>query len=130
MLTNCPRCGQLFDKTMHAVCAGCLEEEDSVFHSVREYLKEHRNATVPEVVDTLEVEVELVVTLLEEGRLELIDAPNFTLVCAGCGIPTNQGRYCQKCQDELALKLAKATVNLQKKRQKSVTPAGHGFYSR
>ncbi len=114
MLSNCRRCGRMFSKVSRDICPECLKEREEVFEQVRSYLRENPGSSVPEVVEALDVLLEDVVALIQEGSLILRDFPNFNVACERCGQPIQEGRYCNNCKSELAGKLAEATAILRK----------------
>ncbi|MEJ6950161.1 TIGR03826 family flagellar region protein [Natronospora cellulosivora (SeqCode)] len=102
-LRNCPQCGKLFayDGTSK-VCNVCRSSEENDFEKVRDYLWDNPNATIEEVHTATEVERELIIKFVREGRLvaEGIDF-SFMIECERCGLPIPSGRFCNSCQQEL-----------------------------
>lgn len=109
MISNCPRCGRLFNKTVRDICDQCINEESDFINIIRQYLKENKLATITDVVRDTEIELEIVLDLIEKGHIVLIDNPNMRFECSRCGLPTPDGRLCSKCREELILELANAT---------------------
>lgn len=112
------------------MCTACNEELDETFSLVKQYLAEHKQATLAEVVVELEVDSILVAKLIHEGRLYLVDNPNFGINCGRCGTLTNAGSYCKKCQEDMAKQFANATVNSFKKRQEADHHDDTGYFTR
>lgn len=77
-----------------------------------------------EVTEETEVEFEVIVGLIQDGRLILRDNPNFNYPCARCGEPTQAGRYCADCTKELTQELTVARTQIQKNAQDSVKSSG------
>lgn len=123
-IANCKRCQRIFNKTRRDICPACIAEEDEAFQIVRAYLKEHKDATMAEVTEETEIELELIVSLIQDGRLILRDNPNLTYPCARCGQPTQAGRYCADCTKELTQELNVARTQVQKHQQDSTGRAG------
>ncbi len=44
MLSNCPKCGQLFNKVTKEICSDCFEEEEQMLKQTQNFLRENRNA--------------------------------------------------------------------------------------
>jgi hypothetical protein len=109
MISNCSRCGKLFNKTIREICEQCMSEETEMINTIRLYLKENKLATVTDVVRNTEVELEIILDLIEKGHIVLIDNPNIKFECSRCGLPTPDGRLCSRCRDEMIHELANAT---------------------
>lgn len=129
MLANCARCGDMFDKRYRDICLDCIEEEEQHLQTVKDYLRDHRLATLPEVVRDTEVPLESLITFIDDRRLLLVEFPNFTYACQECGKPTQNGRYCTDCTDKLVQDLADATAAVRKMKNSSI-PSPGGYHSR
>lgn len=129
-IMNCKRCGRMFNRIRRDICPSCIEEEEVAFQTVRKYLREHRNASMPEVVGETGVSLDLVVEMIRDGRLILRDNPNLTYECERCGKPTQSGRYCAACTQELVAGLGGAAADLKKQQQQPKTNERGGYYSK
>jgi len=102
-LRNCPRCGRLFsyDGT-HNLCAVCREEEEDDYTKVKNFLWDNPHATIEEVHEETEVERDTIIKFIKDGRL-IADGLEieYTLKCERCGAPISEGRFCNKCKQEL-----------------------------
>lgn len=101
-LRNCVRCKALFTDPRHKLCAKCLAEDHKEFDLVREFLRDHRMASVAEVVAGTGVRLERIYGWLREGRLVLgsgVADPN--LRCDTCGAPILTGKLCETCAGNL-----------------------------
>ncbi|QSO48137.1 TIGR03826 family flagellar region protein [Alicyclobacillus mengziensis] len=127
-IANCKRCQRIFNKTRRDICPDCIAEEDAAFVAVRAYLREHKDATMAQVTEDTEVEIGIIISLIQDGRLILRDNPNLTYPCARCGAPTQAGRYCADCAKELTHELSVARTRLQKDGQGDAKRIG--FYSK
>ncbi|WP_083430659.1 TIGR03826 family flagellar region protein [Alicyclobacillus macrosporangiidus] len=127
-IANCKRCGRLFNRVRRDICPACVAEEDKAFETVRQYLREHRDATMAEVSEETGVGVDLIIAMIQDGRLMLRDNPNLHYPCERCGQPTRAGRYCPRCTKELSASLSAAARDLRKKAQEM--ERGQGYYSR
>ena len=125
MISNCVNCGQMFMKTRDNICPACIEEKEEVFRQVKQYLRENKSATLVQVIQDLQIEMELVVEMVEEGRLYFAENPNFGIECVCCGKPTSAGRYCPSCQSEVARKFADATLQARCKSQDKKRVGGY-----
>ncbi|NLY42399.1 MAG: MerR family transcriptional regulator [Clostridiaceae bacterium] len=117
-MKNCARCGKLFTHIAGPpLCVKCREEDEKDFKKVKEYLYEHRGATVTEVATDLDIPVARLKRFIKEGRLEVIEDSNLLIQCERCGISIKSGRYCDRCTIELTKELKKAaneSVNISK----------------
>ena len=101
-LANCRRCGRLFNKTSHDVCPSCIHEEENKIAEIRGYLRGHPLANIYEVSQGTSATYEEIVDLLRRGKLLLRQYPNMTYPCERCGAPTQSGRLCTNCAQELS----------------------------
>lgn len=108
-LRNCERCGRLFSGT-ELICPQCREDERAEFDKVREYLSQHRGATVAEVSSATGVSVQRIQRWAREGRLQVtLEQLGSALRCERCGVPIDAGRFCGRCLGELALEIRRAS---------------------
>ncbi|MEQ6377577.1 hypothetical protein RZN22_05535 [Bacillaceae bacterium S4-13-58] len=106
-LSNCPRCGALFVKTIKSVCPECSKEEEKAFNIVYEFIRrrENREATISEVVEGTGVEEDLIIKFIKEKRIRSTHFPNLTYECEKCGAPIKEGVICTSCQAGLKSEL-------------------------
>lgn len=127
-IANCKRCGRIFNRVRRDICMNCIQEEDKLIGVIRGYLKQHRDATIVNVMEDTGIEYATIVQMIREGRLLLRDNPNMTYPCERCENPTSSGRLCAKCAHELAQGLEGATEAIKEKSKQ--TEQGKGFFSR
>ncbi|UOF91419.1 hypothetical protein LSG31_03965 [Fodinisporobacter ferrooxydans] len=96
-LANCPLCGKLFNKALRDVCPDCIRAEDEAFHTVRDYLREHKNAKPYEVSEATEVPLGTIYKFVREGRLIAYHYPGLHYECERCGAPITKGKICDDC---------------------------------
>src|SRR5690606_37994010 len=100
---NCLRCGKLFTDRGQPYCTECLKENQADFEKVRQYLKEHPNASVVEVSQDTGVPTQRIFDFVRQGRLVLnIHASGEGVPCESCGKPVATGRLCEDCMRDLA----------------------------
>ncbi len=109
MLKNCRRCGRMFEKVFRDICPSCIGKEQEIVRILREYLNKNKLATIFDVVKDTDIALNTIIDLIDAGVLILVEFPNITIECQRCGTPTQVGRYCAKCKDELIRELANAT---------------------
>lgn len=97
----CKQCGKLFQTLGSSNCPACVEEMDKAFKTVKDYLFDHRDATVVDVVTDTGVPEKYVLSFLKEGRLNVENSEDM-LKCEDCGRPISSGRYCIDCRNRLA----------------------------
>ncbi|RQD72052.1 MAG: flagellar protein [Tindallia sp. MSAO_Bac2] len=106
---NCPSCGRLVmgQSEGELLCKRCAKEEGDPYKRVRDYVYDHRGATVLETEAATGVSRALILQYVKEGRISLMDNRSILKVCQGCGIAIDYGEYCRDCKKkniELELK--------------------------
>ncbi|MDI3257726.1 MAG: hypothetical protein QJR01_08410 [Kyrpidia sp.] len=100
---NCKRCGRIYRRIAgELVCPACRREEEELYQKVRDYVAEHRGATIMEVAEATGVDADLVLQFLREGRLAVVSGENMRYPCERCGREITTGRFCERCTAELA----------------------------
>ncbi|UJW59114.1 hypothetical protein HXZ66_17710 [Bacillus sp. A116_S68] len=102
-LKNCPNCDKLFVKALRPVCDACAREVEDKFETVYTFIRkrENRRASIEEVHEATEVEIDLIMQFVREGRLHLSQFPNLTYPCEKCGAKIREARLCANCRDEI-----------------------------
>lgn len=117
-IANCKQCGRLYNQnSFHDICSACVKEEEQMFFTVRDYLKENRRATVNEVHEATEIPIKTIMKFLRDGRLSTYDNPNLKFPCDSCGEPIAEGRYCRPCKQRLEKSLNQTREELVSNRQ-------------
>lgn len=129
MIDNCRRCGRMYMRTERRICPDCIKEEERALEAVIAYLKEHRNATMAEVVEAVDVDQEQLDAMIREGKLGFAESADFTVKCDRCGAPSGGGQYCAKCKDQLVNELSTSTLKLQQQLREEQKRKG-GYFSR
>ncbi len=111
-IRQCRRCDKLFHDMGKSICPICVTELDEMFTTVRDYLFDHRNASVEEVVENTGAEADDVIEWVREGRLVAGDAKQSFLKCERCGLSISQGRFCAACSAEMMSKLENTASQL------------------
>lgn len=102
-ITNCKKCGRLFTQTSSKrICPDCMKEIEEKFTEVREYVRDHPEASIMEVAKQNDVSVELIKQWVREERLMFTCAEASGISCEKCGVPIASGRYCNKCKDDMS----------------------------
>ncbi len=107
-LRNCMLCGKAFVYTGgKPICPDCRREIEEAYEKVRVFLRDHPKIklSISELAELTGVEEDIIIILVEEGRIDLEGAEGLTKRCAKCGVPIESGTYCPKCAAELKLEL-------------------------
>ncbi|WP_430883992.1 MerR family transcriptional regulator [Fusibacter sp. JL216-2] len=101
-LKNCSKCGRVFqaEEIGQKYCARCSSDEDDMFMQAREYIYDNPDTNVVEVSEELEIDEDLILKWLRQGRLEL-KGEGVGYPCDRCGKSIKSGRFCDACQNEL-----------------------------
>lgn len=126
-ISNCKRCGRIFNKMGRDICPECIREEDALLGEIRQLLRKRPHSTIHDVAEGVSVEYDDIVDLIRAGRLILRDNPNMSYPCERCGGPTSSGRYCPACSRQLANGFQQASAALKDKEKQK---PGKGFYSK
>lgn len=113
-LTNCRKCGRLFHRVNRPICPDCEKALEEKYQEVKQYIREHEQATIGEVSEEMNVSVEQIKKWVREERLYFKDPSAAGIQCLKCGIPITKGKYCPKCADRIANQL-EASIHREKK---------------
>ena len=103
---NCRKCGKLFNYVSGPpICMACREALEAKFQEVKEYIREHKGASIPEVSEACEVSQAQIQQWLKDERLEVAEGSGIALLCENCGEPITSGRFCAKCKSNMADRL-------------------------
>ena len=126
-MSNCPYCGRVFVRTFHNICQHCINEIEEQYQLVRDYLREHRTATITELSEETGVPVKQITKFIREGRLSLKDNPNMSYPCESCGILIREGNLCGSCRQKLAKKLNRVQESIAQSFRKPSPKPATGF---
>ena len=100
---NCKKCGKIFNYVVGPViCPRCKEWQEAKFQEVKKFVQENHGADITEVAEACEVEVKQIRQWIREERLQFADDSPIRIPCEGCGAMIQSGRFCDKCEVELA----------------------------
>ncbi|HHY15927.1 MAG TPA: hypothetical protein GX521_07620 [Firmicutes bacterium] len=100
MLKNCKECNRVFAHPTRQLCEDCYLRAQQAFEAVKKFLEENPRATVAEVAEATEVDVETIYEYIKQGRLSVVPK-DAGLNCQICGTQIEKGRVCAKCRSEL-----------------------------
>lgn len=96
---NCRSCGRIFNYLSGApICPACRESMEAKFQEVKEYVREHRGVSIPEVAEACDVDPAQIRQWLKDDRLEVTEDSAMFLNCESCGSPIRSGRFCERCK--------------------------------
>ncbi len=94
---QCRQCNKIFQSFGAEICPECASEQDKAFNVIKNYLYEHQDANVMDIVNETGIDERTVLGFLREGRLAADGAPTI-LTCEECGVSINSGTRCSRCQ--------------------------------
>ncbi len=106
---NCRKCGKMFNYIGgQQICPACKEAVEKKFQEVKEYVREHKAASMTQICEDCDVENKQVQQWVREERLVFSDESPIKLSCELCGTQIKTGRYCDKCKKETANNISAA----------------------
>ncbi|MCR4674357.1 MAG: flagellar protein [Lachnospiraceae bacterium] len=106
---NCKNCGRMFNYLGGpAICPVCKDEIENKFNQVKEYIREHPQASISEISDENEVAVQQINQWVREERLEFAKDSPIAMNCEKCGASIRTGRFCEKCKNNMASEMTNA----------------------
>lgn len=104
-LSNCTRCGELFNRLSRSICPDCVRKEEEQVAAVMAFLRGNPDVTVDEVAEATGVESSLVLQLIREERVKpgfRGDSPGLRAMrCRSCSKLIESGVYCPECHSRL-----------------------------
>lgn len=98
---NCKMCGRLFNYISGTrLCPQCREQLEVKFQEVKQYIYEHKNVSITEVSEEMEVPVTQIKKWVREERLVLSEAMG-EIECENCGKAIRTGKYCDECKRKM-----------------------------
>lgn len=98
----CGSCKHLFHYiTGPVVCPKCRTIEDEKFKVVKEYLRRHPGANLPEIHEETGVDTKLILRFIRDERLEIASDSPIALSCESCGRKILTGIRCSECESKL-----------------------------
>ena len=100
MLVNCIVCGRLFNGVDDNICNRCIDDEESPYVRVREYLYLNSGASAVEVSVATGVSVSSIMKFIKDNRITLVGEKSLFSRCNTCGEYINQGSMCSHCMEK------------------------------
>jgi len=114
VLKNCDVCGKVFAHPTRTLCEECYKEAQARFQAVKDYLQRNPGATVAEVAEATETDVDVIYQYIREGRLSIVPR-DAGLQCELCGASIQIGRICSRCLGKLEQAAGKGPVQESRK---------------
>lgn len=103
---NCRKCGKIFNYVVGPlICPACKDSMEAKFREVKEFVREHRTATMPEISESCDVDMQQIRQWIREERLQFADDSPIKMNCELCGAVIGTGRFCEKCKQSMAKEL-------------------------
>lgn len=99
-LENCSKCNTLFVAVRGSLCPACQKAEEADLDKVVKFVKKNPKATIPEIVESTEVDEAVILKFVREKKLLLAGA-SAALNCEICRTAIQSGRFCAQCQGKL-----------------------------
>ena len=128
---NCRMCRRLFNYLGGKnICPVCKEALEKKFLQVRDYVRDNPTSGLQQIAEENEVDVQQVRDWIKEGRLEISKGSPISLACEKCGAPIIKGRFCEKCNKNMANNLSKLVEASTRGKMPPIDPkkAGPGMH--
>jgi flagellar operon protein (TIGR03826 family) len=101
---NCKQCGRLYNYiggSYRNLCPDCIRLVEDKFEGVKQFIEEHKTATMPQIAEHCEVSTRQIEQWIREERLCFADDSPIGIACESCGAMIKSGRYCDKCKSNM-----------------------------
>ena len=102
---NCRMCGKLYNfigGPYRNLCPNCIEKMEEKFDEVKEYIEEHKAATINEVSEECDVSSRQIEQWIREERLMIAEDSPIGIRWERCGATIRSGRFCERCKNKIA----------------------------
>ncbi|MDD7178897.1 MAG: flagellar protein [Lachnospiraceae bacterium] len=105
----CRTCKRLFNYIAGPVrCPACSDALEKKFQKVKQYIWDHKTASLQEISEENDVSVGQLRQWVREERLCFTADSPVGLECESCGATIKTGRYCDNCKNKLSTTLMSA----------------------
>lgn len=120
---TCKSCGRMFNSVGRTpLCPSCAEKLEEKFQQVKEYVWEHRTATMQDISENNDVSMKQIRQWVREERLSFADDSPVGLECEKCGATIRTGRFCEACKAKLNNDLSSVTRKKETPKEKWKDP--------
>lgn len=125
-MKNCSSCGKVFVSINNSrICMDCRAKEEQWEKSIIDYVRDHPNSKIGEIVEATGVQEPVIRRMIREGRF-VSTGVELYYPCEKCGSPIQKGQYCEKCQKDMRDELTAAIAKKGGAGKGSGTDAGAG----
>lgn len=120
-IRNCKSCGKMFNYIGKPICPDCDKELEKKFVQVKDYIKEHKEASINKISEDNDVSVHQIKRWVRQERLSFSDVSVAGIECENCGAMIRTGRFCEACRNKMANELSstvKKAVKVEQPKQK------------
>ena len=115
-LNYCPVCGKLYAVNSAKMCEKCLQKEEEKIVKAAEFIENHPNATLRDVIEATKIHKNTIIRMVKSGMLgEEFEDDALTHPCRRCGKPITRGDFCPSCVALISGNLSKIQGNVQRK---------------
>lgn len=107
-IRNCKNCGKMFNYIGKPFCPACEKILEDKFVQVKEYIREHRDASINQVAEENDVSIAQIKRWVRQERLSFSSESAVGIECESCGTMIRTGRFCEACKNKLGNNLASA----------------------
>lgn len=95
-VTNCPTCGDVFQKNFRDMCMKCSTKLDDQLNRCIKYLWKNPKSTTDELSAALDIDTSILIKFIKKGAFSKV-FPNLKYPCDSCASPITDNRLCSKC---------------------------------
>jgi len=110
-VTNCKKCGRVMQYNHSELCSKCTDSEKDLYQKVRDYVFNHRGATIPEVSEATGASRAAILRYLREDKLSLVEERTLLPKCKSCGTLIQMGDICNDCNKKKLREGLKSSAN-------------------
>ena len=110
-VSNCKKCGRVMENSGSELCTRCSASEKDLYKKVRDYVFNHRGATIPEVSDATGASRTTILRYLREEKLSLVEDRTLLPRCKSCGTLIQMGDICSDCNKKKLSEGLKSPTN-------------------
>ncbi|MBQ7507487.1 MAG: flagellar protein [Lachnospiraceae bacterium] len=99
---NCRNCKRLFNYLQGPIiCPACQEEMEKKFSDVKNYVWDHKDASIEEISEENDVPIKQIQQWIREERLTFSENSISGIPCENCGKMIKSGRFCDDCKGNM-----------------------------
>lgn len=104
-ISNCKRCGKIYDSATGPICEACVKELDELFLKVRDFIYKNPTKNMHDVSKETEVPMKMLQQWVREEKLSFSKESGVALTCENCGAKIYTGRFCKDCKERMSDRL-------------------------